>query len=74
MKTAGAEIEPNPFEIHDYTVTTSAGETLKVTADGQGGARLCAAKFTKPFNSLTITDTSTSVTPADFAIAQVRAC
>lgn len=73
-RKAGAEIEPNPYDgDHTYTVQYVGEGSIEVIASGEAGARLGAAKTVDEFTKMIITDVSTTVPQADFAIAQVRA-
>jgi hypothetical protein len=69
--TVGAEVEPNPFEVHTFTAVlkTKGGATLcTITrdADGSAGARVLAATASGKVKTMTISS------DVDFAIAQVR--
>jgi hypothetical protein len=73
-RKAGAEVEPNPYDgDHTYTVQYVGEGSIEVTASGEAGARLGAAKTVDKFTQMIITDVSTTVPQADFAIAQIRA-
>jgi len=70
-KIFGAEVEPNPFEVHTFTgvYKNKGGSTvcsITVDADGSAGARLLAAALSGKAKTLTISS------DVDFAIAQVR--
>jgi hypothetical protein len=68
--TAGAEVEPNPFEVHNFTAVykNRAGKTIcsiDVDADGNAGARVLAAKV-KRAKTMTISS------DVDFSFAAIR--
>jgi len=71
-KIIGAEVEPDPFEVHNFTGTymNKKGKTIctiNVDADGNAGARLLAAAMASgKAKSMTISS------DVDFSIAQVR--
>lgn len=70
VRLAGAEAEPDPFEVHTIGATFArpGGSTKAAIArpiDGTGGARLLAVK-TKNIGSVTMSS------DVDFAIAQLR--
>lgn len=70
--TFGAELEPDPFEVHNISADFFNGNvlvgTISIDVDGNGGARLFAANATggDVFTSVTFTS------DADFALAQFR--
>lgn len=71
VSTFGFELEPNPFQLHTYTVDFMSGSTVVGTINmqihGSAGARLIAASVTGgSFDKIKINGT------ANFAIAQVR--
>jgi hypothetical protein len=74
VKTGGFEIEPNPFEVHSFTVEFHKGAngtgaivgTITRDADGNAGAKLFGGHRKHGFKSAVIT------TDTDFAIAQIR--
>jgi len=74
VKTGGFEMEPNPFEVHSFTVEFHKGAngggavvgTITRDADGNFGAKLFGATAKKGFKSAVVTSDT------DFAIAQIR--
>jgi hypothetical protein len=74
VKTGGFEVEPNPFEVHSFTVEFHKGAngtgaivgTITRDVDGNAGARLFGGHRRHGFKSAVVTGDT------DFAIAQIR--
>jgi len=77
----GVEVQPSGTQTHKYQgdFRDVAGNLLGsvfVSANGNGGARLLGADTTGDprIKTITVTDISTTVTPTDFAMAQLHDC
>lgn len=75
VNKGGFEVEPNPFEVHTFTVDFHrgihgggpiVGTITRDDVDGNFGAKLFGAISVKPFKSAVVTG------DVDFAIAQIR--